>query len=251
MTRNGHRQGDGLALRPHHPVRGFHPRTRDPERLAALGRVTATVSHELRNPLGTIRSCSYVIAEKVRDKGLDLDRALARIDRSILRCDGIVEELLDYTRARELRREMTPIDAWLGTEVSEHRPPAGISLRFELGAGVELAIDRERFRRVVINLLDNAYQAFAEQDAEPQQPEAATVTVRSSKSRGGLEISVIDNGPGIPDHVLPKIYEPLFSTKGFGVGVPIVEQIMKQHDGELDITSEQGRGTQVALWLPL
>lgn len=79
------------------------------------------------------------------------------------------------------------------------------------------------------------------------------LTVRTKATKGRLELTISDTGPGMPSEVSDHVFEPLYSTKGFGVGLglPIVKQIMEQHEGGIEITSRQGRGTQVLLWLPL
>lgn len=219
------------------------------ERLAALGQITATVSHELRNPLGTIRTSIFGVRERTR--GLGLERALDRIDRSITRCDEIIADLLEFTRTRELAREATAFDGWLDGVLDEQHIPDGVALRRDLGAGVELDIDPERLRRAVINLIDNACQAVTDGAADGGRERVVAIETRAADGR--LELAVADTGPGIPADVLPKVFEPLFSTRSFcvGLGLPTVRQIVEQHGGGIDITSEEGRGTRAVLWLPL
>ncbi len=130
------------------------------ERLSALGQVTATVAHELRNPLGAIRNSVFLVGEKTQDRGLGLERMLTRTERNISRCDRIVNELLDYTRKRTLTARPTPLDAWLADVLTEQTVPEGIALCEELGTpGLELAFDADQLRRAVINVFDNACQA--------------------------------------------------------------------------------------------
>jgi signal transduction histidine kinase len=224
------------------------------ERLATLGRLTATVSHELRNPLGVIRNSVFTVAEAARTGGLKLDRPLERIDRSIKRCDGIITELLDYTRVRDLQREPVAVDPWLSELLDEQKLPVGIALERRLAApGITISCDPNRLRRAVINLVENAAHALADSTGKSAAREGAVVTVVSGASGGRLEIAVRDNGPGIPADVLPKIFEPLFSTKSFGVGLglPTVKQIMEQHGGGIDLGPLAEGGTEVKLWLAL
>lgn len=222
------------------------------ERLAALGQLTATVSHELRNPLGTIQTSIYAIDGKTRGRGLGVEQALDRAERSIVRCADIVEELLEFTRVRELARQPTAIDPWIDDMLSDYTLPAGIELRLALESGAECSIDRERLRRVMINLADNACQAMTEDDANEAAGEHV-LTVRSTTAGGRLEIVVSDTGRGMPAEVLERVFEPLFTTKSFGVGLglPMVKQIVEQHGGEISIVSEQGSGTRVVFWLSL
>ena len=87
---------------------------------------------------------------------------------------------------------------------------------------------------------------------DDDRPGEHLLTVRTQKRRGRIEVHFQDSGPGMPPDVRAKIFEPLFSTKGFGVGLglPVVKQIMEQHGGGIEIETEEGRGTRVCLWLP-
>ncbi len=222
------------------------------ERLSMLGQVAGTVSHELRNPLGAIRNSMALLRQITAGKGLGAERALDRIDRNVERCTRIIGDLLDFTRSRELVREATAIDAWLGETLDEMTLVDRVSLRRELTSGGEVAFDRERFRQVIVNLVDNAAQALTDPAWSPPDDRQRTITVRTETAGPHLRLSIIDNGPGIPADRLPKIFEPLFTTKSFGVGLglPTVRQIVEQHGGTIDVESTIDEGTAFILWLP-
>ena len=223
------------------------------ERLATLGQLTATVSHELRNPLGVIRTSVFIINEGRTDTNPRVLRALERIDRCVVRCDRIIDELLDFTRTSELEPEPTPLDSWLDSTLSEQALPSEVELRRDFNmAGIDIAIDRDRIRRAVINIFDNACQAMTDPAANNDGDVAHILTVTTQALEDRVEIVFEDNGPGIPAEVRPMIFEPLFSTKDFGVGLglPAVKQIMEQHGGGIDIDSVPGQGARVRLWLP-
>ncbi len=227
------------------------------ERLAALGQLTGAVAHDLRNPLGAIAISFDVIQNKCEAAKLDLDRALGRAKRNIKRCDGLISELLDFTRAKVLQPEPTVVDAWLSDLLEEQQIPEHIALNTDLDAeGAAVAFDREQVRRAVINLVDNACQAMAidgDRDGTGNGTgDGQRLTVATRRTDGGIEIEVADTGPGIPEGGLTKVLEPLFTTKpqGTGLGLAIVQRIMERHSGGLEITSERRRGTRVRLWLP-
>jgi len=221
------------------------------ERLSVLGQLTATVAHELRNPLSAIRNSVYAIKEFVSGKGLALDRPLTRIERSIARCDGIVTDLLDYARSRQLQSTEQVVDQWLGEVLDEQKLPSHVRLSRDLAApGVIAAFDPERLRRVMVNLVDNAVQSFP--DGAPNARELE-VSVATRQNGDSIEITVSDTGPGIAPDILPRIFEPLYSTKTFGtgLGLPTVKQIVEQHGGEVELSSELGVGTRALVRLPL
>ena len=220
------------------------------ERLSVLGQLTATVSHELRNPLSAIRNTLFSVRELATNAGVKLDRPIARMERSIERCDRIISELLEFTRNRELNRTNVCLDRWLADMLAEEtiRPP--IVLSTELRApGAVVPADADQLRRVVINLVENAAQALAETSGHREK----RLTVRTTVADRELVLMVMDTGPGIPPENLSRIFEPLFSTKSFGtgLGLPTVKQIVNQHDGIISVDSEVGRGTCVTVRLPL
>ena len=133
--------------------------------------------------------------------------------------------------------------------------PAGVTVSHALDCGLALAIDPERLRRAVLNVVENACQAMTpeDDDAAPAEDSDRRLSVATRTTGARVEIRVRDTGPGIDEATPAKVFEPLFSTKAFGVGLgtTVVEQIMEQHDGGIEIDSAPGRGTEVVLWLPL
>jgi signal transduction histidine kinase len=221
------------------------------ERLATIGQVTATVAHELRNPLSAIRNSVFSIKEATNRGGLDLERPISRVERNIGRCDRIISVLLDYTRNREACFAPVAIDSWINDVLNEQQIPQGIRLVRKLAASnCTLRIDVEQMRRAVVNLFENAVQAFS--DVGPDSKEQR-VTVSTRVAGDRVELALEDTGPGISQEVLPRVFEPLFSTKSFGtgLGLPIVKRIVDQHGGTIEISSEPGQGTRVVIGLPL
>ena len=227
-------------------------------RLEQLGQLTATVAHELRNPLGAVRTSAFLLERKLKDKNLGVEPQLQRINNGILRCDGIITQLLDFSRTKQISAMPADLDDWLAKIVEEEarRLPSTIAIDCMLGLdGVDVPFDTARLQRGIINLMSNAAEAMIGngEDVTKYATPNPKLTITTEVVGDFAVISVTDNGPGIPPEILAKIREPLFTTKSFGtgLGIPAVEQIAAQHGGRLDIASELGRGASFSLYLPL
>jgi signal transduction histidine kinase len=225
---------------------------------AQLGNLVATVAHELRNPLSVVRTTSFLLQQKLKASGVDAAVQLSRMDSGIMRCDKIISQFLDFSRSQSPIMTETDVDVWLEAILNEEAPklPANFTITCNLGLqGLKANIDPERMTRVITNLLSNATEAMtckgqplAEMAGRPPQIDVCTrLTAR------GAEITVADNGPGIPSELMEKIREPLFTTKGFGagLGIPDVEKIVELHGGGLEISSVLGEGARFTAWFPI
>jgi PAS domain S-box-containing protein len=222
-------------------------------RLEQLGQLTATVAHELRNPLGTVRTSAFLLERKVKDKGLGVEAQLDRINKGIERCDNIITQLLDFSRTRQLNCHSDDMDKWLAQIVEEEagKLPQTFTVELKLGLrGQHVPFDPARLQRAVINMINNSAEAISGlQDQHPNP----MISVSSFLKSGHVSLRVSDNGPGIAPDVLARIREPLFTTKSFGtgLGIPAIEQIAVQHGGRLDVATEIGKGSKFTIWLPL
>ena len=226
------------------------------EKLAVMGTLSAMVSHEIRNPLGTIRNTVFNIKQLINKNNYAVEPELERIERNVVRCDHIIEELLDFTRLQEKNFEPVKLDSWLNELIDEQSIPDAMIVTTNLDSQAVVQIDNESFRRAVINVTQNGIQAMAKvksgKKAEPSEHKDMRLTIESRIHQNRVEVVISDTGEGIPQADLDKIYEPLYSTKSFGVGLglPIVKGIMEQHLGGIEIDSQVGIGTKVTLWLP-
>ena len=222
------------------------------EKLSVLGRLTATVSHELRNPLGVIRSSIFYLQKKLQNPDEKTGKHLQRVEEQISICDAIVDELLEYTRGRQ--SEMVPGD--IGALLQELPPliqaPAGVKIEWPAEGSFPLVgLDRDKMKRVFINLVLNAMQAVAaSQEKEPAfRP---LVSLSASVDDGGVSIRIRDNGIGMDEETVRRAFEPLFTTRarGTGLGLSIVQKIVHEHSGTVELESMPGKGTTVMVRLP-
>ena len=220
------------------------------ERLAALGTLIATVSHEIRNPLGTIRTAVYSIGKRLDGQNIGIQKTLDRAERSIDRCDNIIEELLDYTRTPKLETKRTVIDDWIKKLLDDQNFDPLINLSCQLNAPATAQLDQVRFQGCLLNTINNACQAMIESEEDGQTYNLSVITAINGDE---IVIKVKDSGPGISPENIEKVFEPMFSTRAFGVGLglSIVEKVIQQHNGRMEIDSQLGEGTTVSLWLPV
>lgn len=239
--------------RTHEELEKATEKVAEQERFSMLGQVAAAVSHEMRNPLAAIRNSIFLIRQLVGSSDQTASRAFDRCNRNINRCTNIIAALVEFTSVSQLNPEHTAIDTWLANLFDEYVPPAGISLSTELCAASHVALDRDRFQQVIVNLVENSEQALNSPDWAPALGHARRITVRTERAGVWVRLSVSDTGPGIPADIQPRIFEPLFSTKTFGIGLglPIASQIVDQHSGAIEVESALGRGTTFTILLPL
>ncbi|HEY4119620.1 MAG TPA: ATP-binding protein [Byssovorax sp.] len=222
------------------------------EKLAAVGQLAAGVAHDLRNPLSAARNAFHWLEKRVG--GAELAReprvgqALVLVDRELRACATIIDELLDFSRDKPLARRPTRLDALVADAMSVVRAPGHVTLVNLVASDLpELSIDPDQVRQVLVNLAQNG--------AESTPPERAGAEVRISAVRDAddVVVSIEDQGAGIPEENLARVFEPLFTTRarGTGLGLAIVATIVKRHGGTIDVTSQVGVGTIFRVRLPI
>jgi signal transduction histidine kinase len=221
------------------------------ERFAAIGQLMATVSHELRNPLGTVVSSMAVLRKYLDGPAPPVREEIERMQRNIWRCVAIIEDLLDFSRNKVANLEPVELDRWIATQLEENEVSAQITFETTFGSQATVLLDGVLFRQAFINLVQNAQQAIVV--ARDFNTSLGQIAIATLISDGQAVVRITDNGIGIPRENRDKIFTPLFSTKAYGVGLglPLVKRIIEQHNGRIDVESEWKMGTTVTIWLPL
>jgi len=261
------------------------------EKMASLGELTAGIAHEIQNPLNFVNNFSEVsieLADELKDEitkinvnenekenieGIlnDLVQNQEKINQHGKRADAIVKSMLQHSRVSTGQKELTDINA-LADEylrLSYHGLRAkdktfNATLQTDFDASLQkISIIPQDIGRVLLNLFNNAFYACTErsrsavtrkknQTAESYEP---TVSVCTKKVDGKIEIHVKDNGNGVPQKVLDKIFQPFFTTKptgeGTGLGLSLSYDIIKAHGGDIKVISKEGEGAEFVIQLPV
>ena len=217
------------------------------ERLAALGQLSAGLAHELRNPLGTMKTSAEMLARQV-EPGNAVAREMADfISSEVDRTNSLVTRFLDFARPLALRLEKTDLAQMIDravTDIERHAPPLDVAIYKNYSPDIPpFLLDGQLMERVLYNLLLNAAQAT--------RP-GGSITVKTRQFGDTVEIAVIDRGAGIDAKHLENIFNPFFTTKagGVGLGLAIVSKIVDEHGGKLAVESESGVGSVFRVYLP-
>ena len=219
------------------------------ERLAAVGRIASQITHEIRNPLNAISLNAELLAEELGPGGSGEAPSLLRaIGREIDRLNAVVEDYLRFARLpkpQKAREDLNEILSGLLDFIAPEMAAARVEVRRELAPGLPPVLgDEGQLRAAFLNLLRNGREAM---------PGGGTVTVRTRLAADGeVEAEVRDTGAGIPEEVLPRIFDPFYSTKerGTGLGLAFALQVAQVHGGSLRCESQPGRGTAFFVRLP-
>ena len=248
------------------------------EKMASLGELTAGIAHEIQNPLNFVNNFSEVSKELIVEMkeelavgsvqsaveiADDIAQNLEKINHHGKRADAIVKGMLAHSRTSSGTKELTDLNA-LAEEylrLSYHGLKAkdqsfSASFHFEPEKNLpNINVVPQDIGRVLLNLINNAFYAVAEKSKSADHNYQPTVTVSTKRKNNAIEISVADNGNGIPEAIKEKIFQPFFTTKptgqGTGLGLSLSYDIIKAHGGELKVETKEGEGSQFIFYLPI
>jgi signal transduction histidine kinase len=220
------------------------------ERLSSLGRLSAVIAHEIRNPLMIIKTTLRGLRRETASRS-EIEAAVADIDGEVVRLNRLVSEVLDFARPLSFeyaRLDLNALCADAARAVWAGASTFPVELALSPGAGT-IETDGERLRMALVNVLTNARQAVESRE----EGEAARVLLRTAPAAPGrVRIEVHDTGPGIPPENLPRIFDPFYTTRtsGTGLGLALTRNIIEGLGGSISIRSAHGKGTEVVIDLP-
>ncbi|HLP85080.1 MAG TPA: ATP-binding protein [Phycisphaerales bacterium] len=241
-------------------------RARAAERLAEIGGLTSGLAHEIKNPLSTIGLNAQLLGEAIDDLSREspvtdterqrLQRRIATLRREVERLRGILQDFLNY--AGELRLDKQPTDVHrVIDELSDFFMPQaqsqGVRLRADLSSDeARVPLDVGHFKQAMLNLMLNGVQAMQGGTGSKELIIRTVPQKNASGAFAGVQIHVIDTGPGIPADVVSKMFTPYFTTKagGSGLGLPTTRRIIEAHGGRLEVFTDAGKGTDFVVTLP-
>jgi signal transduction histidine kinase len=248
------------------------------EKMASLGELTAGIAHEIQNPLNFVNNFSEVNKELLMemkdeiDKGnLDEVKSIAddvidnqeKINHHGKRADSIVKGMLQHSRSSSGVKEPTDINAlcdeylrlsYHGLRAKDKSFNAITKTEFDNTIG-KINVMPQEIGRVILNLINNAFYAVDEKKKTAGDDYEPTVIVSTRKEKDKIEVKVKDNGNGIPQKVLDKIFQPFFTTKptgqGTGLGLSLAYDIVKTHGGEIKVDTKEKDGSEFIILLPI
>jgi signal transduction histidine kinase len=253
------------------------------EKMASLGELTAGIAHEIQNPLNFVNNFSEVSSELLDEMNEELNKGdieeakfiskdikqnLEKINHHGKRADAIVKGMLEHSRTGSGERELTDINSLTSEYLNlayqsfkSKNKEVEIELITELDPTIsKIELVRPDIGKVLLNILNNAFYACTHSEFSPdsyrdQNSELKPQVKVSTKNIGNkIEISISDNGPGIPDSIKSKIFQPFFTTKptgqGTGLGLSLSYDIVKAHGGEIKVETKDNEGTDFTIQLP-
>jgi len=247
------------------------------EKMASLGELTAGIAHEIQNPLNFVNNFSELNKElitemnheiesgnfeAVKNIGKDIEENEEKINVHGRRADGIVKSMLQHSRASSGKKEPTDINAlcdeyfrlaYHGLRAKDKTFNATMKTEYDPTIG-KVNVMAQDIGRVILNLITNAFYSVTEKKRSGKEAYEPTVSISTKKTDDKIEIKVTDNGNGIPQKVLDKIFQPFFTTKptgqGTGLGLSLSYDIIKSHGGELKVNTREKEFAEFTILLP-
>jgi len=193
------------------------------EKFTAIGELSARIAHDIRNPLSIIRN-TFDTMEYIKDEPEKYAKSIDRINRAIDRITHQLNDVMDFVRTNPMKIEETSLKNMLDMCIENISVPDNIKISYAINES-KIFVDYNQFEVVLTNLILNSIQSIRDKDGK--------ISIKSTSNQKNIEIEITDTGPDIPDEVVDKIFDPLFTTKqeGTGLGLAGCRTIIEQHGG--------------------
>lgn len=219
------------------------------EKLAAIGQLASGVGHELRNPLGAIKNSVFYVRRRITKTELPATEPrvmefLDIIDDEVNVANKVITDLLGFSRVAKPTVSPASVAGVIEDALKHTHLPENVELTKAIDNNLPMVmVDADQIRQVFLNIVLNALQAM---------PEGGRLNIRASSQGKFVEVAFADTGSGIPQSIINKIFDPLFTTKakGVGLGLSVCKSILDRHEGDIRVESEVGKGTTFTISLP-
>jgi len=217
------------------------------EKLAALGELSTGVAHEIRNPLGIIKAIEQTMKNELKDNSEAL-KELSIIDEEVERANRVVKALMEFGKPPKGEKGLYPVGAVVEdvlTIANKYIMQHGVKVKFSKADDTNTVIDKELLKQAFVNIIFNAVQAM---------PDGGVLSIGVNNVYGhSVKVVFEDTGIGVKEENIDKIFNPFYTTKdeGTGLGLPIVHRIVEEHNGTINVSSIEGKGTVFEVTLPI
>lgn len=215
------------------------------EKLAVVGQLTASIGHELRNPLSRIKTAAALMKNEIKDGNKETAELLKIVDNEVMVSTKIINDLLDFSRERKPSLKPCDLNEIVTGTLNRLRFPDYIHVEQQLDETIpELYLDDGQIQQILVNLILNSIQSI---------DDSGKIYIKTILNKEFVDLTIKDTGCGIPQSDLDKMFEPLFTTKpkGIGLGMSIVKMLLESHGGTIQVQSRENIGTTVTIKLPL
>lgn len=238
-------EGIVIVLEDISEIRKLESQIRRAEKLSAVGQLASGVAHEIRNPMGIIKTISQTICQETQDE--DIKEGLDIIIHEINRANSVVKALLDFAKPEVHQVKLQSIDKLIRDIVritKKYAQQHNVRIKYHSEEDTNILLDSEKIKQAFINIIFNSVQAM---------PQGGTLNINLEFKEGWVHILFIDTGKGISKDKLDKIFDPFYTTKdtGTGLGLAITHRIIEEHKGHIEVQSEIEKGTTIGIYLPV
>lgn len=238
-------EGVVIVLEDISKIRKLENQIRRAEKLSAVGELASGIAHEIRNPLGIIKTIAQTITNDIEDE--EINEGLEIIVHEVNRTNIVIKGLLDFAKPGIHQKKYHSINKLISEVlliIDKYTQQHHVEVNYDYKNDKSILVDVDKLKQAFINIIFNAVQAM---------PEGGSLDIGLTAQDDFVKISFKDTGLGIPKEIVEKIFEPFYTTKdtGTGLGLAITHRIIEEHEGYIEVDSNLGEGTKINIYLPI